>query len=72
MEIIVQEYEYIIAHNKIEVEEFESLVIQTGVDDLLGDLNPRFFEEASTPENALEKLYSSNIRNCYNSTIRVF
>jgi len=72
MEIFVQEYEYVIEPKKIEVEEFESPAFQTGLDELLGDLNPRYFEEASTPEIALEKIYSSNFRNCYNNTIGVF
>jgi len=27
--------------------------------EILGDLNPRYFEEAMTPENALEKIKAS-------------
>lgn len=45
----------------------EQIEIQTPLesegDELLGDLNPRYFEEAMTPENALDKVYSSKIAN---------
>jgi len=32
---------------------------QAEVEEKLGDLNPRYFEEGMTPENALEKVHSS-------------
>jgi len=34
-------------------------VEQVKMDESLGDLNPRYFEEGMTPENALEKVHSS-------------
>ena len=34
-------------------------VKQVKMDESLGDLNPRYFEESMTPENALEKVHSS-------------
>jgi len=35
--------------------------IKSEVDEILGDLNPRYFEEAMTLKNALKKVYSSDI-----------
>ena len=32
-------------------------------DELLGDLNPRYFEETMTPENGLDKVYSGKVNN---------
>ena len=33
---------------------------QIEADEQLGDLNPRYFEEAMTPENALVKVHAMN------------
>ena len=37
--------------------------------ELLGDLNPKYFEETMTPENALDKVYSGKV---HNNLIRPF
>jgi len=46
---MVQIYEEVMVEKVEKIEEAESL----------GDLNPRYFEEGMTPENALEKVHSS-------------
>ena len=49
---------------EIEVEQTEVQISkERKMDELLGDLNPRYFEEAMTPENALDKVYSTKISN---------
>jgi len=52
--------------NVIEIEiEFEQpeveVLIETEVDELLGDLNPRYFEECITLDEARQKAYTSDV-----------
>ena len=55
---------------EIEVEQTEVQISkERKMDELLGDLNPRYFEEAMAPENALDKVYSAKV---HNSLIRPF
>jgi len=47
-----------------EVEQTEVQISEESkMDELLGDWNPRYFEEAMTPENALDRVYSNKIIN---------
>ena len=59
---MIQTYE---KATKIKSPKIEQIEIQTPLesegDELLGDLNPRYFEEAMTPENALDKVYSAKV-----------
>lgn len=41
------------------IEKISSKSKQIESDEILGDLNPRYFEEGISPENALEKVHSS-------------
>ena len=41
------------------IEKISSKSKQIERDEILGDLNPRYFEEGISPENALEKVHSS-------------
>ncbi|MFW9784051.1 MAG: hypothetical protein ACFFFB_17335 [Candidatus Heimdallarchaeota archaeon] len=61
MEIITQKYEIVLIPTKEEVREFESPDIEFEVDDLLGDLNPRYFEEINSLEDAKNKAYSLEV-----------
>ena len=56
---MIQTYGRII---EIEVEQTEVQISkERKMDELLGHLNPRYFEEAMTPENALDKVHSMGI-----------
>jgi len=57
---MTQTYEKVMEMESPKIEQVET-PIESEVDELLGDLNPRYFEEAMTLENALEKVYSSDI-----------
>ena len=45
---------------------------QIEADEQLGDLNPRYFEEAMTPENAIEKVKALNGSFGGNFTVRPY
>ncbi|MHA2122633.1 MAG: hypothetical protein ACW990_15630 [Promethearchaeota archaeon] len=46
----------------IEIEQPEvEAPIESEVDELLGDLNPRYFEESMTLEDARQKAYTSDV-----------
>jgi len=57
---MTQTYEKVMEMESPKIEQVET-PIESEVDELLGDLNPRYFEEGMTLENALEKVYSSDI-----------
>ncbi len=60
---MTQTYEEEIMEMKvIEVEEIEHPEVkESEVDELLGDLNPRYYEETISLKEAKERAYSSNI-----------
>ena len=68
---MTQAYEETMEMNTPEVEEIESPKVQENkVDELLGDLNPRYYEEAMSMNEAKDqihsaKAYSNNIFNTY-------
>jgi hypothetical protein len=51
---MTQAYEKVMEKKKAKME-------QTKVDEILGDLNPRYFEESMSLKNALIKVHSSTI-----------
>lgn len=57
---MTQAYEKVMEMKSPKIEQVET-PIESEVDELLGDLNPRYFEEAMSLEDALEKVYSSDI-----------
>jgi hypothetical protein len=49
---------------EIEKPKFEVKIPEENkVDELLGDLNPRYFEEGINPENSLDKVYAGKVHN---------
>ena len=57
---MTQAYENVVEMEGPEVEQTEVQISEESkMDELLGDLNPRYFEEAMTPENALDRVYSN-------------
>ena len=61
---MTQAYENVIEMEGPEVEQIESQISEESkMDELLGDLNPRYFEEAIAPENALDKVHAARISN---------
>ena len=61
---MTQAYEKVMEIEGPKVEQIESQISEESkMDELLGDLNPRYFEEAMAPENALDKVYSTKISN---------
>jgi hypothetical protein len=67
---MTQAYEEVVEMDSFEAEPTKSQISEESkMDELLGDLNPRYFEEAITPENALDKVHASRISN---SLIRPF
>ena len=61
---MTQAYENVIEMEGLKVEQIESQISEESkMDELLGDLNPRYFEETMNPENALDKVYSTKISN---------
>ena len=61
---MTQAYENVIEMEGPEVEQIESQISEESkMDELLGDLNPRYFEESISPENALDKVYSAKVHN---------
>ena len=68
---MTQAYEETMEMKTLEVEEIESPEVQENeVDELIGDLNPRYFEEAITMNEAKDRIhsakaYSNNIFNTY-------
>ncbi len=61
---MTQAYENVMEMEGPKVEQIESQISEESkMDELLGDLNPRYFEEAMAPENALDKVYSTKISN---------
>ncbi|MHA2131723.1 MAG: hypothetical protein ACXABO_13375 [Promethearchaeota archaeon] len=59
---------------EIEFEEIEypevKISIESEVDELIGDLNPRFFEEASSLKEAKDRIQTSDIT--FSSNFNVF
>ena len=67
---MTQAYENVVEMEGPEVEQIEVQISEESkMDQLLGDLNPRYFEEAMAPENALDKVYAGKV---HNSLIRPF
>ncbi|MHA1883475.1 MAG: hypothetical protein ACW96S_00365 [Promethearchaeota archaeon] len=67
---MTQTYEKVI-EIEIEIEQPEvETPIESEVDELLGDLNPRYFEEAMTLEDARQKINTSDIS--FSSKFNVF
>jgi len=68
---MTQAYEETMEMKTPEVEEIESPKVQENeVDELIGDLNPRYYEEAITMNEAKDRIhsakaYSNNIFNTY-------
>ncbi len=68
---MTQAYEEVMEMKTPEVEEIESPEVQESkVDELIGDLNPRYYEEAITMNEAKDRIhsakaYSNNIFNTY-------
>ncbi len=71
---MTQAYEEVMEMTTLEVEEIEQPEVQkpmeSEVDELLGDLNPRYFEEAISLNEAKDRIhsakaYSDNIFNTY-------
>ena len=61
---MTQAYENVVEMEGPKVEQIESQISEESkMDELLGDLNPRYFEESISPENALDKVYSTKISN---------
>ena len=61
---MTQAYENVMEMEGPKVEQIESQISEESkMDELLGDLNPRYFEESISPENALDKVYSTKISN---------
>ena len=71
---MTQAYEKVVEMNSMEVEEIENPEVkksaESEVDELLGDLNPRFFEEALSWEEAKEQIHTSDI--AFSSNFNVF
>ena len=72
---MTQAYENIMEMKSIEVEVIEHPEVkksaETEVDELLGDLNPRYFEENYTLDEAKQRAYSKHYNSDY-SIIRIF
>ncbi len=70
---MTQAYEKITEMYSLEVEEIEMPKAQeeSEVDELLGDLNPRYFEENYTLDEAKQRAYSKHYNSDY-SIIRIF
>ena len=61
---MTQAYEKVVEMEIPEVEQSEVQISEESkMDELLGDLNPRYFEEAMAPENALDKVHAARISN---------
>ena len=66
---MTQAYEEVMEMKSIEVEEIEESEVQTAmeneVDELLGDLNPRFYEEAISLNEAKNQIHSAKAYSNY-------
>ncbi len=66
---MTQAYEKTTEMNSIEVEEIEHPEVQKSmeseVDELLGDLNPRYFEETMSMEEAKERIHAAKAYSNY-------
>jgi hypothetical protein len=63
---MTQAYEEVMEMNTPEVEEIESPKVQENeVDELLGDLNPRFYEEAMSMNEAKDQIHSAKAYSNY-------
>jgi len=59
---MTQAYEEVMEVKSLEVEEIKHPEVQRNeVDELLGDLNPRYYEEIISLNEAQERVYSSDI-----------
>ena len=59
---MTQAYEEVMEVKSLEVEEIKHPEVQENeVDELLGDLNPRYYEEIISLNEAQERVYSSDI-----------
>jgi hypothetical protein len=65
---MTQTYEEMMETKSIEIEEVEVQIPEENeVDELLGDLNPKYFEERIALEEAKQRAYASNINQNFNS-----
>ena len=66
---MTQAYENVMEMKSIEVEEIEESEVQAPmeneVDELLGDLNPRFYEEAISMNEAKDQIHSAKAYSNY-------
>ena len=66
---MTQAYEEVMEMKTLEVEEIEQPEVQKSmeseVDELLGDLNPRFFEEAISLNEAKDRIHSAKAYSNY-------
>jgi len=61
---MTQAYENVVEMEGPKVEQIGVQISEESkMDELLGDLNPRYFEEAIAPENALDKVHAARISN---------
>ena len=71
---MTQAYEEVMEIEIIEIEEIEHPTaqesVESEVDELLGDLNPRYYEETLSMEDAHNKVYSSDIN--FSSSFNIF
>ncbi|MHA1914046.1 MAG: hypothetical protein ACW986_06230 [Promethearchaeota archaeon] len=60
---MTQAYENVMEMNSFEeIEQIEvGVPIESEIDDLLGNLNPRYFEESMTLDDARQKAYTSDV-----------
>ena len=59
---MTQAYEEVMEMKSLEVEEIEHPEVkESEVDELLGDLNPRYYEEVISLKEAKERVYLSDI-----------
>ncbi len=68
---MTQAYEEVMEMKSLEIEEIEQPEVQENeVDELLGDLNPRYFEEAISLSETQERINSSDFY--FNSQFNIF
>jgi hypothetical protein len=64
---MTQAYEEMMETKTIEIEETEVQIPEENeVDELLGDLNPRYFEEIITLKEAKQRAYASTVSQNFN------
>ncbi len=68
---MTQAYEEVMEMKSVEIEEIKHPEVQENeVDELLGDLNPRYYEESISMNEAKDRVYSSDIN--YSNQFNIF